>query len=533
MINRLLFTRFFMKQTLIFCLFTLLATVGTPFSVIACDIPSGLKAAPVGSSATLSWNAVAGAGSYRLEIENASDNSVFFKAEASASGTTYTVTGLTAGKNYKFKVRSVCSGDKGKWSEWTFFNASGTTTTGGGGTVTNGSCGVPVQLNAPVIAGKAQLSWGAVSGAVSYSIEIENASGSTAPFSFTTTVATNSCSPTQLASTGVYKYKVRANCANGKSDWSAWLVFHASTGATGSSTGGACSIPTGLNTTNTTIAGTALLHWNAVPGALSYRIEAEDASGNNVPWKATAAASTSPYTLTGLTAGRNYKFKVRAVCGSQQSDWADWAFFNAGGTTTTGNNGGNTGNLSCAVPIGLGVQPTANSAVFNWATANGATGYQIEVEDAANGTPVFAFTATTPNATATVSGLKPGGTYKWKVRSVCNGNTGTWSGWNTFTTPLQKPSGTTGNNGSGTPVIKIFPNPAVSGPVTLQLEDFLPGPVTVRVLDGTGAAIVVQTAEISGDLWQQSLSLPDDLLQGVYYVQVAGARKVLTVKFVK
>lgn len=522
-----------MKNTLVFCFFALLA-VATPLSSFACGIPSGLKAAFSGTTATLTWDAVGGAESYRLEIENALNNPVLFHAEAASGTTSYTVTGLTAGQNYKFKVRAVCNGDKDKWSEWSFFAASSVTTTGGGGST--GTCDVPVQLNTQLAAGKLQLNWGAVTNAVSYSIEIENASGNNVPSHFTATVTTNNFTPANLTANGMYKYKVRTNCSGGQSAWSAWLLFNASSGAsvTGS-TGNACGTPTGLSMNVGATAGSAFLVWNAVPGAVSYQIEAENAAGNTTVWKATANTSTSPYTLTGLSAGRNYKFKVRAVCsGGQQSQWANWVVFNATtGTPGTPGTPGNNGNLSCAVPSGMGVQAAAASAALSWSAVAGATSYQVEVESASNATPVFAFTATVSLNTYTIAGLKAGGTYKWKVRSVCNGNTGNWSAWNTFSTPLQKPASSTGNVSGTASVIKVFPNPVQSATLTLQLESFTEGDVALRILDGTGAVIWLQSATVAGDIWQQAISLPDDLQHGVYYLQAIGSGKILTVKFAK
>lgn len=177
----------------------------------------------------------------------------------------------------------------------------------------------------------ALLSWTAVSGANSYNIEVEDGSGNPNSFS----VVANSASTTYLVSGLLpnlnYKFKVRSKCAGGKkSSWADWQSFNSS----GNSNG--CAVPVGMATSNLT-AHSATLTWTAVPGVSAYRVNVQNASGNNLPMNLTVTVSSNTYTVPGLNPSSNYKWKVRSVCGSQNSPWSALTFFtmpaNLGGSS--------------------------------------------------------------------------------------------------------------------------------------------------------------------------------------------------------
>ncbi len=110
-----------MKNFILPCIILVLAL---PVSAFACGLPSSLQAVPAGTTAVLNWTAQSDASSYHIEVEDALNNPVHFFVETTVSGTAYTVTGLTPGQNYKFKVRSNCGGDHSDWSDWFYFTSS-------------------------------------------------------------------------------------------------------------------------------------------------------------------------------------------------------------------------------------------------------------------------------------------------------------------------------------------------------------------------------------------------------------------------
>ena len=377
-----------------------------------CAIPTGLAATSSATGMSLSWTAVSGVGTYTVEVENENPNTTPYHIEVNVTGTTYLPTGLLANQTYKFKVRSKCGSDHSDWSAALQF-VSGTSSGGGGGT--GNACAIPAGLSVAMASGSATLSWGAVAGAASYSIEVENASGNNQFYSFTTTTANTTFLLTGLAANLNYKFKVRANCNSAHSDWSPWLVFNSTSGS--GSNGASCSVPTGL--TATVANGAVTLSWNAVSGALSYTIEVENSFGNNSLFHVETTVVGGTYQPTGLLPNRNYKFKVRANCPGGHSAWANWHTFNStsGSVSSTG---------LCAAPTGLGATVNGTSAVLSWTAAAGALSYRIEVEDGDN-TPAFKVAVNVTGTTYTVTGLTAGGNYKFKVRTNCSFLTSSWS----------------------------------------------------------------------------------------------------------
>src|SRR5205085_6661678 len=102
----------------------------------------------------MNWNAVAGAGSYEISVDNAQSNNVVYNFEVTTAATSYTLSGLIAGANYEFKVRTNCGGNHSDWSGWFNF------TSGDG----SGACSTPVNLTVTNrTAAGAQLNWNVVS----------------------------------------------------------------------------------------------------------------------------------------------------------------------------------------------------------------------------------------------------------------------------------------------------------------------------------------------------------------------------------
>jgi hypothetical protein len=297
-----------------------------------CGIPTGQSVSNnSGGSATLSWTAVSGANAYWVEIE--SENlTPAFNLEVLVNTSAYIVSGLSNNASYKFKVRAVCSGNQSDWSAWMFF-VSGGGNSGGGGT--GGACTAPVSITIANPTGtSASFGWAPVAGAIGYKLEIENASGNPIFFKDTATVSTNAYTVNGLTPQRSYKVKVRSLCSNGQqSDWTNWLSFNSSTGiitSTGGNSGGgtpSCDKPSGLFASDLTTT-SALLSWKKSTGAISYAIRVEDGSNNSNNFLFSATSVDTFYTIAGLLAGQNYKFKVRTICGNDHSKWSKWKTFN-------------------------------------------------------------------------------------------------------------------------------------------------------------------------------------------------------------
>ena len=170
---------------------------GTP---PACGDPTGLTASAItDTTATVSWAAVAGAVSYDVEYKLTS-SATWTNAATATTATSVTITGLTQGTVYDWRVRATCSGGSGS-----YVNAQFTTTA-------PASCNAPTGLSSSSItASSATVSWTAVSGAASYDVDYKLNTSATWINAATATTSA-SVSITGLASSSLYDWQVRANC---------------------------------------------------------------------------------------------------------------------------------------------------------------------------------------------------------------------------------------------------------------------------------------------------------------------------------
>ena len=137
-----------------------------------------------------------------------------------------------------------------------------------------------------------------------------------------------------------------------------------------------CPKPTGLNFALTPGDGTvATLSWTSDADAWQICLNGDET--NLIP------ATTNPYTLTGLTPETTYTAKVRANCGSEQSDWSNEVTFKpTNAYQLTVNDGTNTngyvpiyGYYVDAITKSQFIIPAENLADMAWGTINKMTFY--------------------------------------------------------------------------------------------------------------------------------------------------------------
>ncbi len=306
-------------------------------TVGACAIPEGLTVSNISDTeATLSWNAVAGAQQYEVEVED-DENTAPFAFNTLTSETTITVTGLAANGQYQVKVKSKCGGGlSSEYSAWVFFNAGAGTDTGGtgggnNGGGTGGACDIPAGLSVSSLSSTSVvLSWSPVAGALLYEVEVED-DENTPLFSFNALTSDVSIAVIGLTEGGSYQFKVKSKCSTGSSEYSAWFFFGAGPNGSGNNGGGGtgtCDIPSDLQVTELTTT-SAMLSWGAVPGALRYEVEVED-DENTPAYSFNAITANTSVMIIGLAAGGKYQFKVKSKCGGgQSSEYSDVVFFSA------------------------------------------------------------------------------------------------------------------------------------------------------------------------------------------------------------
>jgi hypothetical protein len=285
-----------------------------------------------------------------------------------------------------------------------------------------------------------------------------------------------------------------------------------------------CGDPTGLTTASIT-ANSAAISWTAVTNATSYAVEYKLNSA--ATWTVLSAAqSTTTASLTGLTPGTAYNWRVIATCLAGSGNYVTANFSTI---------------AACGNPTGLtssGI--TTTTANLAWTAVANATSYAVEykLNTAATWTVLNATQTTT---TASLTGLTAGTAYNWRVRATCAPGAGAYVSANFTTTSMgpvtscQNPldndlNGTT----AGAAVIPFNTNitglisPAsdidyykftitTGGRITVSLTT-LPADYNIRLRNsaGTQVAIAARTGT-------RNESFNYTATPGVYYVEVYGA----------
>jgi hypothetical protein len=215
--------------------------------------------------------------------------------------------------------------------------APDTTNNGGGGS----SCGTPSGISGiSTVAGSVNLTWTAVTGAISYSVQYRVV-GTTQWYSDLT--SSNAILISGLVNTSTYEFQVQSVCTTGTS------VFSGSTSLVPSGSSVSCNVPGGLNATGVTET-EATLNWLAVSGASTYNVQYRVMGSTT--WMNTFS-TTNSVTISGLSAGTDYDFEVQTVCSGGQSGWSGPGMF----TTTS-----QVSNVCKACSY----QPWCNGTIYNY-----------------------------------------------------------------------------------------------------------------------------------------------------------------------
>lgn len=316
---------------------------------------TGIKVTVASTSSkkvTLSWGAVNGATGYI--VKSADGKTQYTKT---IKTTSYTVTGLTNGEKHSFKVYAYING---KWY--------------GSATVSATPTGAPQNVKAVRASKSVPLSWDAVDGATGYLIK--SADGKT---QYTKTIKTNSYTVSGLTNGTTYKFKVYAY-VDGK-----WFA---------SSTKTMTPSGTPQNVTVSASNKSATIKWKAVNGATGYIIKSADGKTQYT----SKSIKTNSYTVTGLTNGTSYKFKIYACVDGK------WYTAKTSSVTPTG------------APQNVKATAGSKSITLSWDAVNGATGYLIKSADGST-----KYTKTIKTTSYTIKGLTAGKQYKFKVYAYVDG----------------------------------------------------------------------------------------------------------------
>jgi hypothetical protein len=395
----------------------------------SCNTSSGLTATSITTnSATISWNAVPGAISYYVQWRNVGGVSW---SNTTTAATSHNLTGLTAYTQYEWQVRTNCSGNQSAFTGLSNFMTLPL------------PCNLPTGLTtANITESGATVSWNSVTNAVNYTLRYRDVGN---PNWTTVTVSNTTHTLTGLIASTNYEWQVQANCSGNNSGFTASTNF--TTLAPPS-----CPIPTGTTTSNITH-NSATLSWNAMPGAVNYRVIYRLSS--DVNWTGVDVAGTS-YNLTGLLPNSEYRWGVRTNCMSSSSAYSNALIF----TTVL---------PPCNAPTGMTTTSiTQTSATATWNAVSGAVNYTLQWRKVGD----LTWSSTTLAATShNITALTANTNYEWQVRTNCSGNNSAFTASTNFTTllpPCNAPTGMTTTSITQTSATASWN--AVSGAVNYTLQ---------------------------------------------------------------
>ncbi len=332
-----------------------------------------------------------------IDLSNTSFNMRSYdlsRATLTYDGTTLTVvlkdltTGATATQQYAINIPAIVGGPQAyvgftaaagsiysyqSIMDWKFSGSSPSAT----------APAAPTGLKAIPLSGQAAVSWTALAGAGSYTLQYAPTSGG--PFTTISGINGTAYAVPGLASGGTYYFAVSATNLSGTGAYSPQVSATLTPAA-----------PTGLSVVASN--GQVTLNWTAAAGAASYTAKYATVSGG--PYTTITGISGTSTTITGLTNGVTYYFAVSAS--------------NAGGE------GANSAESSAvpvlpipAAPAGLNVTPGNGQVAVAWSAAAFAATYTIKY-----GTSLGTYTSSVTGiagTSATVSGLAAGTSYYFVV----------------------------------------------------------------------------------------------------------------------
>lgn len=282
--------------------------------------PSNLTATAGDGHVSLNWTAAADATSYNVYQGTSAGAESATPVATGGTGTTASITGLTNGTPYYFTVSAVSPG--------------GTSPASNEATATP-AVPPPAALTGVVATagnGSVALSWAASTGATSYRVY----QGTSAGAEGTTPVATTSGTSTTVSGlTDGTPYYFTVVAVNSSGDSAPSAEAHATP---------VPAAPTGL--TATAGNGQVTLSWTGAAGATSYSVLQGTSAGGEATTPVQTNITGTTATISGLTNGTTYYFKVAAVAGtavggvSGEANAQPTAPSSGGGGGSTGGSGG-------------------------------------------------------------------------------------------------------------------------------------------------------------------------------------------------
>jgi hypothetical protein len=378
-------------------------------------------------SPLLVWNRVAAASTYSVQIASDSSFASIVDSDSMVTDTTRSVTGILNGATYYWRVKSKNAISTSAWSSRrSFTTILSIPSTPVLSTPANNASGEPLSTS---------LTWGIVSSATSYEVQVSTAAdfatGVIADDSSLTTVSKAIVLPSNSTN---YYWRVRAKNAGGLGNWSAPFNFTTIVATAG--------VPTLLTPANsaTSVPLSITLSWGAVSGSTAYLFQVattSDFSAGVIIDDSVASPAVSKAISLSLN-NQQYYWRVKAKNAGGSGTWSAVSAF----TTVVS---------ASAVPVLTA--PTSNATnvavapTLTWNVVTGAATYRVQISTVNTFATIYVQDSTLTAGSKAISGLSNSTKYFWRVNATNAGGTSAWT-TDSFTTII------------GTPAVPVLTAPA-------------------------------------------------------------------------
>lgn len=321
---------------------------------------------------------------------------------ASTTAITYPIKGLVTNVTYEWQIRTICSTNSA-----TPYSSSYQFTT---------RCSTPLSYNLRVtnlLPKSALLNWPANE----VQTNLRWRAAGNPDWTVVTSLTTNSYSLTGLTSGTTYEWQVQSVCSSTAS--SSYVSGTSFTPICVSAT----SLTEGFLTSRYT-----QFRWNAIAGQayrVEWRVQGETSWPNSQTVTSTYSGTFYTNTISGLTPGSTYEWRVMTLCDGTMTASASRTFV-----------------AQCTVPGGLYVNNvTARTANVGWTGPYNLPGVVYQFRWRPVGTSTWSESSTLISSYASLTGLTINTNYEWQVRMICDGAQTDYSpNGPTFTTRCPTPS---------------------------------------------------------------------------------------------
>jgi len=450
--------------------------VGVP-SATTLSIPTD-GAVGVSTGPSLSWNQVAGASSYHLQVSTNNLFSTLVIDDTTLTGTSRQIGPLLNNTTYYWRVRGKNEGGYGTYSPpWSF-----TTIVALPSTVTlisplDGSVGLTVD---PTV------SWSGVTSAVVYHVELSTSPSFSSLVLEDTTLVTTSRQLSGLLNGTTYYWRVHGRNAAGDAPYSPIWSFTT-----------IIAIPSAavLQAPASTATGLAIrptLTWAGLAAATSYHIQvSQDVNFGSLSVDDTTLANTSSQ-IGPLQNNTTYYWRVRGKNAGGYGPYSlTWSFTTIVAAPTL--------TVILSAPVDKSAHVTLSQAL-TWLSLSDAATYHLQVST----TQMFA-SAVFDDTTITqlsrqVASLQNSTTYYWRVRGRNAGGYGPYSATWSFTTIVALPPAATlsfpSNGAMSVPVAPILTWGATTGVMSYHIQLSTSSSFTTAVVDDT--TLTTTSRQITG-----------------------------------